>query len=558
MDIREYLSGKNIQWTEHQRPSGLNANFICPSCGNKDKSFAINLTTGAYKCPHENSCGIRGSWYDFQRLFNDTPVPLNSDNIISKIPKVKKYNKPKLTINNNINDAAMKFLIEERAFNPLVLDKFKLGITPDGKAIMFPYYKEGVLVNVKYRSIEEKKFWQEKNPEPILYNRDNIPVDARILVICEGEMDCIALKHYNIDAVSIPSGVNNMDWIENEWEWIDRFRMIYICMDMDEAGNDAVNVMIKRLGSWRCKRVELPFKDANECLLNWVDVSTIDECFENAKEFSPILLVNSSKFYDEVLDLFANPTKTNGTQTQFRGLNYILGGWRSSELTVWSGNNGSGKSTMLNQIMIDLLSQRIPCCIASLEIPAARYLRWAVMQYLEKEKPNPEEIKQAMDFFQKNLYIINTHEQVEIDVLMDSFIYAARRYGCKHFIVDSLMRFKINPKDELNEQKNITSRLISFAQAYNVHVHLVAHPRKGINDKDVPDKVDVAGAGDITNLAHNVLIMWRPSEELKEEMIKKQKDASDGILFIKKNRELGTEGKVKFIFNQNIKKFSEI
>lgn len=555
MDIRQYLTDKGIRWTEHQRPSGLQGNMICPVCKNKDKSFHVNLENGAFQCPHENTCGITGSWYDLQRLLGDVPRSLDADNRYINTKPRKTYKRPAPIKPLLPNEAAYKFL-ESRGITRSTANKFKVGITEDGKSITLPFYHNGELVNIKYRSISEKKFWQEKNAEQTLFNRDNISSESTYLIITEGEFDAMALNEYEINAVSIPSGCNNTEWIEVEWEWLERFKEIYLCLDMDEAGQQAVINIVKRLGSWRCRRVELPYKDANECLINKVERHEITSIITNAREFAPALLTKAGNYTQEVIELIQHPDKLRGLDTGFDGLNKILGGWRDAELTIWSGNNGAGKSTIINHVIINLLKQRVPCVIVSLEMKPAKYLRWATMQFLEDSTPDSKSITAAMDFFEQNLYIVNAIEEIDIETLMDVFEYAARRHGVKHFFVDSLMKLKINKSDELNEQKSIVNKLAAFSNLYNVHTHLVAHPRKGSTDKDVPDKVDIAGTGDIANNADNILIMWRPTEELKEKMAKKG-NAPDGILFVKKNREEGQEGSIKLYFNVNYKKFKE-
>jgi twinkle protein len=79
----------------------------------------------------------------------------------------------------------------------------------------------------------------------------------------------------------------------------------------------------------------------------------------------------------------------------------------------------------------------------------------------------------------------------------------------------------------------------------------VAHSRKSGADSDTPDKMDVKGSGDITDLAHNVLIMWRPPED----DIYLKKNNPDAILHVKKNRELGLQGSIGLFFNPEIKLF---
>jgi len=558
MDIRHYLTSKGFEWREVTRPSGLNAVMNCPFCQDREKKFAINLDTGGFSCLHENNCGVKGSWYDFQKRFGDDPKPLDSQAMLSTCKAPKSYQAPKPKRFVMPAGAALRFLTD-RGFTEDTIKLFKLAMTEDGKTIAIPFYKDGKLVNVKYRSVGEKQMWQEKQAEPVLFNRDNIPAESQCLVITEGELDAAALGQYGIDSVSIPSGVSNLEWIENEWEWLNRFKEIILCFDMDDAGQDAVHKVAKRLGEWRCKRVELPHKDANDCLKAGISQEQMISTLGNAKDFTPAILVSADRFTEEIISLIENPDKLHGISTPFEGLDDILGGWRGSELTIWSGMSASGKSTIINQVVLDLVRRGIGCCVASLEMPAPRYLRWAMVQFLECQYPEADRVRTAMGILGKRFYVVNVHEEIDIETILDVFRYAARRYGCKHFVVDSLMRVKLNGVRELQEQKEVCTGLVSFAKEYDTHVHLVAHPRKGYDDDDRPGKVDISGTAHITNLAHNVLIMWRPSEELKEKYREKKKaeDVPDAKLYLKKNRELGTEGSIKLWFDFESKRFRE-
>jgi twinkle protein len=556
MDIRNYLTSKGFEWKEITRPSGLNAVMNCPFCEDREKKFAINLNTGAFSCLHENNCGVKGSWYDFQKRLGDEPRPLDSKGLLSSGKGPKTYQTPKPGKFVMPTGEALQFLTN-RGFTEDTIKRFKLAMTEDGKTIAMPFYKGTKLVNVKYRSISEKQMWQEKQAEPALFNRDNIPAESQGLVVTEGEFDTAALGQYGIDAVSVPSGVGNLEWIEHEWEWLNQFKEIILAFDMDDAGQEGARKTAKRLGEWRCKRAEFPFKDANDCLKNEVPRERIIELLGNAVDFTPAVLASADEFTEEVVALIENPGKLHGIPTAFEGLDDILGGWRGSELTIWSGMNSSGKSTILNQVIIDLVRRGIGCCVASLEMPAPRYLRWAVIQFLECQYPEAARVRTAMNILGKKFFVVNVHEEIDIKTLLDVFRYAARRYGCRHFVVDSLMRIKLNGDKELQEQKDICTNLVSFAKEYDAHVHLVAHPRKGNDDDDKPGKVDISGTAHITNLAHNVLIMWRPSEELKEKYREKKKteDVPDARLYVKKNRELGQEGSIKLRFDPQTKRF---
>lgn len=548
MEVREYLSSKGFEWTEKQRAGGLNAIMNCPFCSDKEKKFAINLTNGAFQCFHLNGCNAKGSFSDFQRRFGDKPAWRPNES--SFVPQHKKntYTKPDVSLEKPKSEV-IKYL-NKRGFSDKTIEFFKIG--EKNEAVAIPYYKDGKLVNVKYRPIEKKKdIWTEKNPEPTLFNRDNIDMSAKTLLICEGEYDCMAFYEYGIESVSIPYGVNAFQWVDNEWDWLQKFSEYYICFDNDSAGNTGAEILSNKLEKWKCRKVILPYKDANDCLQKKVQAQGIVSCISQACDFAPDMLTSPDFYTEEIIDLMDNPNKLLGIPTAWEKLDKLLGGWRQSELTIWSGQSGSGKSTILNQHIISLVKRDINVCIASLEMPPVRYLRWLLLQYTGRQFPSHAAIRNALSWLTGKLYIINSTESMNINTLLEIFEYAARRYNAQHFIIDSLMRIDVPGENKWDAQKEFITKLLTFSKKFCVHVHLVAHSRKSGADSDTPDKMDVKGSGDITDLAHNVLIMWRPPAN----DVSLKKNNPDAILHVKKNRELGLQGSIGLYFKPEIKLF---
>lgn len=546
MTPRDYLLQKGIQF----KTSGHEAISNCPFCNDKERKFSVNIETGDYRCFHENTCGVSGSFIGLQKRFGDVPKSQINNRSFYTLPK-KTYIQPKVTI-GQISNPVMDYLKKERRFTDKTIAFFKLG-AKNGDVVQIPYYKNGVLVNIKYRSIKEKhKMWQEKDSEPVLLNRDNAIGDT--ITITEGEFDCMALHQYGkTSCVSVPSGAGNFEWVENEWEFLENFSRVLICFDNDVAGNTKAMELVSKIGAWKCKRVVLPYKDANECLINNVPKEEIADCFANAIEFSPAILTSPIEFSREIKDIFHNPDKLNGIPTPWKKLTTVLGGWRNEELTIWTGRSGAGKSTILNQVILRLAGENVSSCIASLEMPAKSYLRWAIVQYCGNWHPSDLYIDAALQFMNDHIYVVNTHEEINETNLLDVFEYAARKHNCKHFIIDSLLRVVLEEKEELIAQKNFVSKLVSFSKKFNCHVHLVAHPRKGAKDSDKPEKADVKGTSSITDLAHNVISLWRPEDDFDP-----KKKNNDVLLQVLKNRELGTIGKIKMVFDKNTKRFSDL
>lgn len=545
MTPRDYLLQKGIDFKVH----GNEAIANCPFCNDKEHKFYVNINTGDYKCYHENSCGVCGSFIGLQKRFGDTPRSIITGREFS-LNKKKSYTVPKVTIGNKTKPIVD--YLHQRGFTDKTIEYFRIGCKSND-IVEIPYYKDGNLVNVKYRSIKEKsKMWQEKNAEQILFNRDSCSGDT--LTICEGEYDCMALHQYGkSNCVSVPSGAGNFDWVENEWEFLETFKKVYICFDNDRAGNIKSPELISKIGAWKCKQVILPYKDANECLLNGVSKDKIAECFMNAVEFPPAILSSPTTFSSDIKEIFHDPNKLNGIHTPWKKLTTILGGWRNEELTIWTGRSGSGKSTMLNQIILHLAGEGINSCIASLEMPAKSYLRWAIVQYTGNYHPSDMAIDDSLKFMSNYIYIVNTHEEINESTLLEVFEYTSRKYNCKHFIIDSLLRVILEDKEEFIAQKMFVSKLVSFCKKFNCHVHLVAHPRKGMKDSDKPDKSDVKGTSSITDLAHNVISVWRPDEECSI-----GNKTNDVLVQVLKNRELGTLGKIRMQFNKETKRFNDM
>jgi len=76
-------------------------------------------------------------------------------------------------------------------------------------------------------------------------------------------------------------------------------------------------------------------------------------------------------------------------------------------------------------------------------------------------------------------------------------------------------------------------------------------------DDDAAGKMDVKGSGDITNLASNVLLLYRIPDEQMEKAKSAGKVIADLKLYIRKNREFGEQGVVKLMFNKESKTYSD-
>lgn len=537
--VTNILSRHGIQF----KISGENAIADCPICHGGDHhdkgTFAVNVESGAWNCLR-GKCGRAGSIYDLKMLFgeNEEPKFMNTK---------KQYTRPKVKF-EPLPAPAKEWLTQTRMLTEEALKYYKVTCV-DGK-IAFPFLRDGKTENVKYRGKGDdgkwKEFTQEKGCRPCLFGADNVSPESETLYITEGEIDAISLYQYGIkDVVSIHGGAKNDKWIAEEWDWLTRFKAIYLIMDDDEAGHEAESAFSKRLGLWRCRMVKLPLNDANECLCKGVPAETILKAIQEAKEIQHEKLRRVKEFEAEIIDTLTNPLAHAGIPIGFKQIHWLLKGWRTKEVTIWTGSNGSGKSTILGQTMIDLATKNIMSCVASMELPAKRYLTWQVNQITGQALPKQTDIKAAVSWLNNFQLVADFVGEIKPQEVLEVFEFAARKYNCKHFVIDSLLKVKVDIRDKYESQKAFVNMLTDFAKQFDCHIHLVAHPRKGESDHDEPGKVDVGGSSAITDLADNVIIITR-----------NMKDFMGGNIYVKKNREFGFLGKALYTYNSNSRRFA--
>jgi len=189
---------------------------------------------------------------------------------------------------------------------------------------------------------------------------------------------------------------------------------------------------------------------------------------------------------------------------------YSLFRIRKAEMTVWSGYNGHGKSLMLSQVLLGMMQQGERVMVFSGEMTPERQLKRMVKQAAGLDRPSIPYIDAIGAWITDKLWFFNVVGSAGIDRLLQVFLYASKRYGMSHFVIDSLMMTDV-PEDgpgSMTAQKDAVRKLCDFVRRNGCHLHLVAHPRKGADENRGPGKLDVAGSSKITDGADNVFTVW--------------------------------------------------
>lgn len=561
-DIKKYIDAEQVK-NKIALDLGLkfkNNKCLCFLHGETNPSMSFNLKGKKFKC---FSCGQSYDIFNhYQQYYNLSFLEavksivrdfnLNIDVIINESDRKPKKSPTK---HENYNKNILTYC-EKRNISKNTIDY--VGVKENNNCVVFEYRNElGEHLANKYRKTKKSegpKMWFEKGTNVnTLFNMDKVNLSEPLL-ITEGEFDCLsAIESGFKNTVSIPSGVNSTnEWITSNWTFIEQFEEVIIWFDNDEAGIKGAREVFNRLPNASVKIVRCEVaNDINELLHKYGKLAVLKQI---EKASTPTL--EGVATLDMIEDFDVHEAETLKT-----GIDYIddkLVGMVFGSLNVLSGRNGSGKSTILNQIYIaEAINQGYKTFLFSGELIGGNVKYW-LLQTLANEEQFAEytakdghkykkvtiQAKEKIVNDMKDRFFLYDSDDYRIEAIIEKMTVLAKRYGVRVFVIDNLMTIESSLKDKYEAETDIVKKLKNFAKKYNALVHLVAHPRKSMNDEI--EKDDVAGSANITNLADYVTTISRAKDDVVE---------YDAILKILKNRHTGVNVGKRLMFNIERKRF---
>lgn len=244
-------------------------------------------------------------------------------------------------------------------------------------------------------------------------------------------------------------------------------------------------------------------------------------------------------------------------------------GFDKPSLSVWSGNNGCGKSSLLNQIAINAVNNGFKVAIYSGELRGKKMKRWLILQaagkqYNKKSNYNsydyytPNNIKdKIVEWFQGKLYNYNTKYSHNIEQVCLEVEKLVKEHQIDMLIMDNLSCLDIDELDgSINEQQKAAIKmLLRMTERMEIATHVVVHPKKS---ELYLRKNDVSGAKTLTDLADCVFFVHRWNQDTQKaakEFLQPQVFAdlcsseTTNIVEVIKHREFGeAEGHIYKLF----------
>jgi twinkle protein len=286
-----------------------------------------------------------------------------------------------------------------------------------------------------------------------------------------------------------------------------------------------------------------------------VDLSNLDKWAEAPKIAGQVQPL--ADFADSIIQLMRNDPSKQGDPLPW-GKTQSLFRMRPHELTVWAGENGSWKSTVLSQVLLHLAMQGKSVMLASLEMTAQQVGKRMMMQACCEDQPSDSAIRDFLESTRDRLLILNLQGRLRPREAIALLRWAAIERRIQHIALDNLTKIVSASNDAAGEQQNFLNDAHGVALDTGTHVHIVAHVRKPAGE-DTPGRYDIRGSGTISDQADNIVMCWRnrPKEEAIDEgtATQEQRDEPDFVLRVAKQRHAAFEGKVRLWMHRSSMQF---
>ena len=386
-------------------------------------------------------------------------------------------------------------------------------IQTETEAIGFLYGDSKQPQAIKWRSTGEKAFTQQGSARSF-FGLAQLPDTVTELIICEGEMDVLALASVGLPAIGCPNGApqkisdrkvdpqddGKYSFVWESRELIEKAERVILCGDQDTAGEALIEELARRIGRAKCWKVTLPEKDANETLQKH-GAEALREAVAAAKPLPLEGVYSPSDFEAQIVSLYDDGV-VKGASTGLYSLDQfytVLPG----QLSVFTGLPGSGKSELIDQICVNIAMQKgWRFAIASFENPPHMHIAKLAEKVVGKpffgdDRMDEDERDYAMSFLNQHFVFLQSHDGAPSSVasIIDRTKQAIMRLGVRGLIIDPYNYLDMGNHDSEHQSiSKMLTEIVLFCKSHELHVWFVAHPAKNIPDSGVPKGQHISGS----------------------------------------------------------------
>jgi len=395
---------------------------------------------------------------------------------------------------------------------PIVGAEKYFAVVGKAAAVGFVYGDPHKPEAIKWRMVADKGFTQQGAARSF-FGINQLPKDLTDLVICEGEMDVVALAAAGIPAVSVPNGApakisdgkvdpkhdGKFSYVWEARQLIDSVQRVVFFPDQDEPGMALVEELARRIGRAKCWTVTLPEKDANETLAKH-GPEALREALLAAKPLPLEGVYLPEDFESQIVSLYDSGV-VRGASTGMESLDKfytILPG----QLSIVTGLPGSGKSELIDQICVNIAMQKgWRFAVASFENPPHMHIAKLIEKVIGKpffgeDRITADERDYAVAFLNHHFVFLQSHDGAPATVqsIIDRTKQAVMRMGVRGLIIDPYNFLDMQGESEHQAISKMLTDIVLFCKSHEIHAWFVAHPAKQLPESGPPKGQHISGS----------------------------------------------------------------
>ena len=387
----------------------------------------------------------------------------------------------------------------------------------------------------------------------------------RMLVITEGEIDAMsvsqALSHKQ-PVVSLNGGASSaVRTFRKEAEFLEQFERVVLMFDQDEAGQEAVEKVASMLRPGQAYIATCPAKDASDAIVEGKHAELVKAVWD-AEEYRPDGIIDAATLWDEV-------TKVEVYEQHpypWKGLNEMTHGIRKGELVTITSGSGMGKSSVVRELMYDLLGHGYKLGAMFLEESVKRTLLGIMGIHANKPlhlhgvEVEEDVMREAFDATAGTgrLLMYDHFGSSQIEALLSKVVYLCQQ-DCDFIVIDhvSMIVSGIGDGDERRLIDNLMTQLRTIVSRFGVGMIVVSHLKRpeGISHEEGGRTTlgQLRGSAAIAQLSDMCLSLER-NQQADDPALRNRT-----ILRVLKNRYLGMTGPAcQLDFNIDTGRLSEV
>lgn len=376
---------------------------------------------------------------------------------------------------------------------------YQVATLPTGKSAHLAPYRDpsGRVIAQKIRTAGKEMWVAGDTQHGRLFGQNLLRADGgKMVVVTEGELDALSASQAlgnRWPVVSIPSGAGNAarDLAPHIAE-LEKYDAVVLAFDMDDPGRKAIDECVVLFTPGKVRIAHLPdgVKDAND-LVKANRSKELSDAIWGASAWTPDVL---NDLDDALLDEAAEEQPW-GLPWPWVTLTKATYGIQRSALYTWGAGTGSGKTTLMKQLVMTAIRPDLgedhssflpmpePRKVATIlyEEPVKRTLKTLAGMVMGQrihvpgtayDKGQAREVMAALRPYLKSISLKGARNW---ETVKATIRYLTVSEGVRDYVIDPMTALTAGDENERTALDGIMSELAGLAEDLDITIHLVFH-----------------------------------------------------------------------------------